>query len=111
MFNKWGVPFEIGPTISYLIAAKREFNGMPRPTSSSYREIELGGMIGFNYKMTDKLYFKFRITNSISPIFKVDAGVNPNWSAGNFHRGAGLNLTYYFTKPNFKQQKDQPIAN
>lgn len=108
VFNKWGIPFEIGPTISYLMEAKREFNGLTSPTFFPYREIELGGMIGFNYKMTDKLYFKFRITNSISPIFKVDAGAFRNWSAGNFHRGAGLNLTYYFSKPNFKQPKEEP---
>jgi hypothetical protein len=111
VFNKWGVPFEIGPTISYLIAAKREFNGTPHPISSSYREIELGGMIGFNYKMTNKLYFKFRITNSISPIFKVDSGAFWGLTVGNFHRGAGLNLTYYFSKPNFKQPKDQSVVN
>jgi hypothetical protein len=32
-------------------------------------------------------------------------------TVGNFHRGAGLNLTYYFSKPNFKQPKDQSVVN
>lgn len=103
VFNKWGIPFEVGPTISYLLSARRDFNGIQAPPPFPYREIELGGMLGFNYKLTEKLYFKFRVTNSISPILKVDIAGRNNWAGGSWHRAAGLNLTYYFTKSTEQQ--------
>lgn len=98
IFNKWGIPFEVGPTISYLLSSSRSFNGVEAAPPFPYRGIELGGMLGFNYKLTERLYFKFRVTNSISPILKVDIAGRNNWSGGSWHRAAGLNLTYYFTK-------------
>lgn len=102
-FKKWGVPFEFGPTVSYLLGTKREFNGIADEPDFPYREIELGILFSFDYKLTEKLYFKFRVTNSISPILKVDVNTLSNWTAGAFHRAAGLNLTYYFNSPSLER--------
>ena len=101
VFESWGLPFELGPAFSYLLNANREFNGISSAPSSPYREYELGLMFSMNYPVTDQLFFKFRVTNSVSPILNVDNGSFSNWAAGSWHRGAGVNLTYYFNNPNF----------
>ena len=109
VFDSWGIPFEIGPLFSYLVNAPNpRYNGIQAPPNMPLREFELGGMFGLNYKISEKLYFKFRITNSITPIFKAESNVFPNWMVGGHHRGAGLNITYYFSSPNFKSQDDSP---
>lgn len=101
VFEKWGLPFEFGPTVSYLLGSKYEFNGISSQPNGKYRTYELGGVFSMNYKITEKLYFKFRVTNSLSPILKVDNGSFGNWTAGSWHRGAGLNITYFFNPPKF----------
>lgn len=101
VFEKWGLPFEFGPTVSYLLGSKYEFNGISSQPNGTYRTYELGGVFSMNYKITEKLYFKFRVTNSLSPILKVDNGSFGNWTAGSWHRGAGLNITYFFNPPRF----------
>lgn len=103
VFKKWGLPFEIGPTFSYLVNSKREFNGIQDDPDFPYRGYELGIMVGFEYKLTEKLYFKFRVTNSVSPILNINVNTLNNWTAGAFHRGAGLNLTYYFNAPRIEK--------
>jgi hypothetical protein len=102
VFESWGLPFEIGPSFSYLLDAEREFNGIPSVLTSPYREYELGGIFSMTYPITEQLFFKFRVTNSISPILNVENGSFANWAAGSWHRGAGLNITYFFSPPNFK---------
>jgi hypothetical protein len=105
VFDSWGIPFEIGPVFSYLIDAPLpKYNGIQSPQNQVLREFEIGGMFGLNYKISEKLYFKFRITNSITPIYEADPIVLPNWLAGGWHRGAGVNLTYFFNSPNFKKE-------
>lgn len=101
VFEKWGLPFEVGPTVSYLLGAKHEFDGISSDPGGTYRNYELGGMFSMNYKITEKLYFKLRVTNSLSPILKVDNGSFGWWTAGSWHRGAGLNISYYFNSPHF----------
>ena len=101
VFEKWGLPFEFGPTFSYLLGSEYEFNGISSKPNGVYRTYELGGVFSMNYKITENLFFKFRISNSISPILKIDNGSFGNWTAGSWHRGAGLNITYYFTSPRF----------
>ena len=105
VFESWGLPFEAGPTFSYLLDAKREFNGISSAPTSPYREFELGCVFSMTYPISQRLFFKFRITNSISPILDVENGSFANWSAGSWHRGAGLNITYFFQPPNFKFKK------
>jgi hypothetical protein len=73
------------------------------------REFEIGLMFGINYKISEKVYFKFRISNSITPIYEANPIVLPSWLAGGWHRGAGLNLTYYFNNPNFKSEGLPPV--
>lgn len=104
VFEKWGLPFEVGPTFSYLLNAKREFNGIISSPTDPYRNYELGGLLSLNYQITKNLFFKFRVTNSISPILKVDNGSFNNWTAGTWHRSAGLNITYFFSSPNFNSK-------
>lgn len=111
VFEKWGLPFEVGPTFSYLLNTKYEFNGISSQPNGEYREYELGGLFGLNYRITEQLYFKFRITNSISPILKVDNGSFNNWVSGSWHRGAGLNITYFFNSPNFGSEKPEEMAD
>ena len=111
VFDSWGIPFEIGPTFSYLIDAPLpRYNGIQSPQNQILREFEIGGMFGLNYKMSEKFYFKFRITNSITPIYKVKPVVLPSWLAGGWHRGAGINITYYFNNPNFKKDDLAPAV-
>ena len=105
VFEKWGLPFEFGPSISYLLDSKYEFNGISSQPNGTYRKYELGGVFSMNYRITEKLYFKFRVTNSLSPILKVDNGSFGWRTAGSWHRGAGLNISYFFNSPNFKNEE------
>ncbi len=111
VFDSWGIPFEVGPVFSYLIDAPLpRYNGVQAPQSKVLREFELGGMFGLNYKISEKLYFKFRITNSITPIYKAEVPNFSNLLAGGWHRGAGINLTYYFNNPNFNKEDIPPAV-
>ena len=109
IFDSWGIPFEFGPTFSYLINFKSKENGIVVPPNQDLREFEMGLMFGINYKISEKVYFKFRITNSITPIYEANPIVLPSWLAGGWHRGAGLNLTYYFNNPSFKSEGLAPV--
>ena len=111
VFDSWGIPFEVGPVFSYLIdAPPPKYNDFAPPVhNQEFREFELGGMFGLNYKISQKLYFKFRITNSLTPIYKADPIVIPGWLAGGWHRGAGINITYFFNNPNFKKEDLDPV--
>ena len=109
VFVSCGIPCEVGPTFSYLLNFEGKDRGIEVPPNQPLREFELGGMFGLNYKISEKLYFKFRITNSITPIYNVaDPVVLPRWLAGGWHRGAGINITYFFNNPNFKKQDAGP---
>ena len=106
IFDSWGIPFEIGPVFSYLIdAPPAKYNDYSTPgQNQELREFEIGGMFGLNYKISEKFYFKFRITNSLTPIYKVEIPGFSNFLGGAWHRGAGINLTYYFNNPNFTNE-------
>tara|TARA_B100001173_G_scaffold243298_1_gene213319 strand:- start:286 stop:954 length:669 start_codon:yes stop_codon:yes gene_type:complete len=109
IFESWGIPFEFGPTFSYLINFKSKKNGIVVPLNQDLREFEMGLMFGINYKISEKVYFKFRISNSITPIYKAEVPSFSNLLAGGWHRGAGLNLTYYFNNPSFKSEGLAPV--
>lgn len=109
IFESWGIPFEFGPTFSYLINFKSKNNGLLVGPNQDFREFEMGLMFGINYKISEKVYFKFRITNSITPINKAEVPNFSNLLAGYWHRGAGLNLTYYFNNPGFKSEGLPPV--
>ena len=109
IFDSWGIPFEFGPTFSYLITFKSKEYGIEVEPNQDFREFEMGLMFGINYKISEKVYFKFRITNSITPIIKAEVPNFSNLLAGYWHRGAGLNLTYYFNNPSFKSEVLPPV--
>lgn len=106
VFEQWGLPFEVGPTFSYLLGAERVFNGVQSNPTGDYREFEIGGVFSMNYKITEKLFFKFRLTNSILPIFKIQNVPVGFLSYGALHRGAGFCINYYFSAPNFKPKSN-----
>lgn len=100
IFPKWGIHFEIGPTFSYLINAYEAENDLEFSRPYGYNKLELGALFSANFKIIDQLYLKVRINNSITSIRNVsEASTGYFWQAGAFHRGAGINLTYYFTPP------------
>lgn len=100
IFPKWGIHFEVGPTFSYLINAYEAENDLEFTRTYGYKKFEVGALVSANFKIVDQLYLKIRINNSISSIRDVpQASTGYFWQAGAFHRGAGLNLTYYFSNP------------
>lgn len=99
IFPKWGIHFEIGPSFSYLLSSYEAFNGIELNNGNMYNGFEVGALISANFKIYDQLYFKFRINNSITGIKKITgASTGYFWEEGSFHRGLGINLTYYFSK-------------
>ncbi len=110
VFEQWGLPFEVGPTFSYLQSSEYNINGIVS-TPGEYREFEIGGMFSMNYKITEKLFFKFRITNSILPIFTLKNVPITFLSYGGMHRGAGICINYYFTAPSFKPKATSSDSN
>lgn len=100
IFPKWGIHFEVGPTVSFLIRDFSETNGITNNYTQGYNRAELGLLLSANFKITDQLYFKIRSNNSVSGIFKTPVGSTGYfWETGAFHRGLGINLCYYFSKP------------
>ncbi len=100
VFPKWGIHFEVGPTISYLIYDLSETNGMKRTSLFDYRKIELGLLLSANFKITEQVYFKIRTLNSFTGIYNLPPeNTGYFWEIGSFHRGVGLNFSYYFSKP------------
>ncbi len=110
VFEQWGLPFEVGPTFSYLLNAEYNYNGIVS-TPGDYNEFEIGGVFAMNYKISDKLFFKFKITNSILPIFSINNAPLGFLGYGGLHRGAGLCINYYFSAPNFKPKSTPADSN
>tara|TARA_B110000211_G_C14077087_1_gene552651 strand:+ start:2224 stop:2859 length:636 start_codon:yes stop_codon:yes gene_type:complete len=101
IFPKWGINFEVGPVFSYLIDDTYTTNGIENNLANAYNEVELGLLLSANFKISEKLYFKIRANNSITGIFKTpETSTGYFWQSGAFHRGLGVNLSYYFSKPN-----------
>lgn len=98
IFPKWGIHFEVGPSVSYLISSTESFNNIDVQSGFPYNNIEVGAIGSANFKIVDKLYLKIRINNSITGIRKITtANTGYFWEVGAFHRGVGVNLTYYFS--------------
>lgn len=98
IFPKWGIHFEVGPSFSYLISSFEAYNGIELNNDNMYHGYELGALVSANFKIYDQLYFKLRINNSITGMKKISgASTGYFWEEGAFHRGVGLNLTYYFS--------------
>jgi len=101
VFPKWGIHFEVGPTISYLINDRAETNGITNNYTFDYSKLELGLLLSANFKITEQIYFKIRTQNSFTSIFNLPPeNTGYFWESGSFHRGLGFNLSYYFSKPN-----------
>jgi len=101
MFPKLGINFEVGPVFSYLVSNTYTTNGITNDLASDYNKTELGLLLSANFKISHKLYLKFRANNSITGIFKIPKeSTGYFWQVGSFHRGLGINLTYYFSDPN-----------
>ena len=101
IFPKWGIHFELGPVFSYLVKNENTMNGIEIDRTNAYNNLELGALVSANFKISDALYLKIRANNSITGIFKTpEESTGYFWEAGGFHSGLGVNLTYYFSKPN-----------
>lgn len=102
IFPKWGVHFELGPVFSFLVnEPTHSVNGIQSTSSDDYNNIELGLLLSANFKISEKLYFKIRANNSVTGIFKTpEESTGYFWQSGAFHRGLGVNLSYYFSSPN-----------
>jgi hypothetical protein len=97
IFPKWGIHFEVGPVFSYLINQTHETNGVDH--GMAFNDVELSLLLSANFKISDKLYLKLRSNNSITGIFKIpEQSTGYFWEVGAFHRGLGINLSYYFSK-------------
>ena len=101
IFPKWGIHFELGPVFSFLVNNTHTMNGVKIDLGNPYNSLEFGALLSANFKISDALYLKIRANNSITGIFKTpEASTGYFWQTGSFHSGLGVNLTYYFSKPN-----------
>jgi hypothetical protein len=99
IFPKWGIHFEVGPVFSYLVTNTYTTNGIENYTSTGFNDLELGFLLSANFKISEKLYLKARVNNSITGIFKTpETSTGYFWQSGAFHNGLGINLCYYFSK-------------
>lgn len=96
-FAKWGLFFDAGPTISYLISAEESYNDIPYTPEYDYRKIELGASLNIKAEITEKIQLKINVANSLSSIRKVTANNTGYWyQVGAFHRIIGVGIVYSF---------------
>ena len=102
VFPKYGVNFEIGPAISTLISKYEAYNDIESTDTYQYNGLELGVIGGIIVPMTERIFFKIRLSNSITSIRDYGTrGTGRFWEVGSFHRMAGINFTYYFNNPKY----------
>tara|TARA_R110002072_G_scaffold9144_16_gene44958 strand:- start:935 stop:1540 length:606 start_codon:yes stop_codon:yes gene_type:complete len=78
---RWNqLSLEIGPALDILINSKEESNGFEIESNPPYYNFSLSGIVGLNWRFTNKISISFRTNNSISLIREanVPVGTGPN---------------------------------
>ena len=85
---------EIGCAVGYLLNWEEEINGYPEG-GIEVNNLDYNIHVGFDYKLTKKLYLNTRLSNSITPIRKHASEQTYRWNKGQYNTNLSFILYYY----------------
>ena len=98
--DRFGI--EIGPSIGVLISSSVNISqqGFEPISGTPYKRFDIGGATGFYFRISEKLKFHFRYSNSIFPIRKHASGAtsfyNYHYNVGETNMVFSYSLSYSF---------------
>ena len=85
---------EIGCAVGYLLNWEEEINGYPEG-GIEVNNLDYNIHVGFDYKLTKKLYLNTRLSNSITPIRNHASEQTYRWNKGQYNTNLSFILYYY----------------
>ncbi len=95
--------FEAGAYLGQLVNEYLEDeNGIfdVPPEINQFKSIDMGGLVGINFKFTETLIMNWRYNNSLIPVREHDSGEQFRFNSGMFHSYFSFTLRYEFIGSN-----------